>query len=133
MSEWTTLLDPALGHRYNYDKEVHEVCFLPLSENILGQCVGLLIPECELQYVITAGGEPVAMINRPKKNKNVRLWIRAACEHATTADCSIMFGCDTREQADMAAKVAAKHLPNHRRMPLERMYEAKTRTFKGLD
>ena len=37
-----------------------------------------------------------------------------------------------RNQAEHAAAMAAKRLPHHRRMPLERMLTPETRTSKGL-
>jgi hypothetical protein len=43
-----------------------------------------------------------------------------------------MLSCDTAEQAERAAKVAARWLPQHRRVALERMYEAASRARGGL-
>ena len=132
--EWTTLLDPERCVKaYGTPLPWHKVCFLPISENILGRHVGLLIPECELQNVYCLDGkEPLSFINRPKVNKNVRLWLKHACKIATEDDCPISFSCDTREQADWAAKAASRKLPNHKRIALERMYDAATRTLRGL-
>ena len=44
----------------------------------------------------------------------------------------LALSCDTREQADGAAAFAARRLPNHARIPLERMYDPATRTTRGL-
>jgi hypothetical protein len=129
---WTTLLDPRLGEPFNYTAEMHNAHFLPLSENILGRAVCLLIPECELQIVYIVDGKSTALVNRPQRNKKIRHWLREACSIATEEDCSLMLGCDTHEQATRYAKLAARWLPNHRRIALERMYKAETRTFKGL-
>jgi hypothetical protein len=124
MSQWTTCIDAANGY--------HTVWFLPRSENILGRCVALLIPECELQNVYLIDGEPRAIINRPEHNKSIRYWLRFACTIATKEDCSLGIMCNTQEEAEHAAALAARRLPHHRRMPLERMATAKTRTSKGL-
>jgi hypothetical protein len=124
---WTTLIDHPLA-----DKDVHNIWFLPVSENVLGRCVGLLIPECALQNTYIVNGEPLAIVNRPKQNLSVPHWLRYACKLATEEDCPISFACDTHEQAEHAAAMAAKRLPNHRRVALERMYQAETRTLKGL-
>jgi hypothetical protein len=97
--DWTTRLDPSLG-------PFHSVWFLPVSENVLGRCVGLLIPECELQNVYIIDGEPLAVVNRPKRNKSVHIWLRHVCEIATEDDCPLSFSCDTHEQAEHAAAMA---------------------------
>lgn len=128
--DWTTLLDPQLTKMCGQD--IHNVYFLPLSEAV-GRCVGLLIPECELHFVVAAAdGAPVCYVNRPKHNNNMRRWLRFVCTLATENDCPLSFACDTHEQAERAATMAAKRLPNHRRIALERMYKAETRTFRGL-
>jgi|SRR5215831_2237843 len=80
------------------------------------------IPECELQYcVLDADGEPFAMVNRLKH------WLRFVCEMAREQRMFVMLSCDTAEQAERAAKMVAKWLPQHRRVALERMYEAASR------
>ena len=133
-SDWTTLLEvpAAIREQGNYDKDVHSVFFLPVSENILGRSVALLIPECELQVVEVVSGEPQVVINRPRQNKSVRRWLRFACEIATEKDCPLSLACDTHDQAERVAAMAVKRLPNHRRIAVERMYQPETRTFKGL-
>jgi len=111
----------------------HAVVLLPVSENILGRHVGLLIPECELQNTyVGSDGELLTVINRPERNRKALYWLCHACQIATAEDCPLSFMCDTAEQAEWAAAKAARLLPNHRRIALERMPDPKTRTFRGL-
>lgn len=131
--EWTTLFDPKIVDQFGHPNEVHNVWFLPLSEK-RHPVVGLLIPECELQMLIipATNDEPVAVVNRPQHNKNVKQWLRYACSLATGYGGPLSLACDTAQQAKRFAKLAAHWLPNHRRIALERMYQPETRTFKGL-
>jgi hypothetical protein len=86
-----------------------------------------------MQHVIVgADGEPGAMINRPQRNRKVKYWIRFVCEMATKDHTFLIFSCDTAEQAKHAAKLAAKHLPHHRRVAMERMYDPATRATSAL-
>jgi hypothetical protein len=78
-------------------------------------------------------GEPKAIINRPQVNRNIKSWIRTACEVARDFRAVITFSCDTPEQAAQAAKRAAKLLPGYERVALERMYEANTRSRSDLN
>jgi|SRR5215831_18546983 len=57
----------------------------------------------------------------------VKHWLRFVCEMATEQRMFVMLSCDTAEQAERAAKMVAKWLPQHRRVALERMYEAASR------
>lgn len=124
MDTWTTLLAPELTRGV----EVHNVWFLPKGWPGHGATIGLLIPECELQYTIPgADGEPLTLINRPQKNKNVKQWLRHACAEATVAGTCLTLACDTQEQAEWAAKTAAELLPHHERTALERMYHPQDR------
>ena len=127
--EWTTLLDPALCKPYGVE-ELHQVWFLPKSENVLGQCIDLGIPECDCKLV-RADGDTMVLVHRTDRN-NVRHWLKEVCKMATELDCALALSCDTREQADGAAAFAARRLPNHARIPLERMYDPATRTSRGL-
>jgi hypothetical protein len=131
--EWATLLDQAKCKAAGIDDHWHQVYFLPKSENILGRCIGLGIPECELHVLFCAAdGHPIACINRPQKNHSVRRWLKTACAMATEQDCTLILTCNTREQAANAAAFAARRLLNHRRVPIERMYDPTTRTMRGL-
>lgn len=125
---WTTRVLPELTRPYGVE-EAHNAWFVPKGWPGKGPAVSLLIPECELQLCILDGkGEPVLMINRPSLNKNVKAWIRSACRVAIDYHATISFGCDTAEQAERAAKMAHKLLPNHERAAIERMYEARSRS-----
>jgi hypothetical protein len=127
MSAWTTRLAPELTRRF-CEEEVHNVWFLPKDWPGRGPTVGMLIPECEVQYVrLGADGAPLAFINRPKKNKNIGQWLRRACESAIELGACLSLACDTAAQAEWGAKRAAKYLPGYERVALERMYRPEHR------
>jgi hypothetical protein len=132
---WTTRFDPTITRRFGVE-EIHNVWFLPDSwhPGIGAETVTLLIPECELQLVsVLPDGEPLGIISRRKHDFNVKRWTRNACALAADKRASLSFGCDTREQAELAAKRAGKWLPkNYSRVALERMYEPETRIRKNL-
>jgi hypothetical protein len=125
MSDWTTRVLSEYTRPYGVE-EVHDVWFVPNGWPGKGPAVSLLVPECELQLVALApalDGEPLAFINRPQVNKNVKIWLRYACELATTHRACLFVACDTADEAERAAKRATKWLPNHQRAALERMYD----------
>jgi hypothetical protein len=124
--DWTTRMDPDLTRLWGVP-EAHIAFFEPAVWSDRRTAVVLLIPECELQFAQIIDGEPVVMINRPQSNKNVRAWIRTACEMATDQMAFLSFTCDTAEEAERAAKRADKLLPKHKRVALERMYEVTSR------
>jgi hypothetical protein len=130
---WTTRIDPAISKQYGVD-EIHQVWFAPKDYSGKGPCVGLLIPECELQTtLLNDSGVPIFFINRPHKNKNIAYWLRSACSNATQVkDCSLFLACDTAEQAEKWARRAAKLLPNHTRAALERFNDPATRARGNL-
>ncbi len=131
-ADWTTRVDPAFTRPFEVE-ELHNVCFEPNGWPGRGDTLALLIPECELQSVwAAADGEPVALVNRPQKNKSIGYWLRRACETATSKKAFITFSCDTAEQARWVANRAAKLLPNHRRMALERVFDPAGRARGGL-
>jgi hypothetical protein len=76
-------------------------------------------------------GEPVAMINRSRQNRSLKGWLRTACGIAKEQQAVLTLTCDTTEQAH-AAKLAARLLPGYRRVALERMAKAASRTDVGL-
>lgn len=132
MSNWTTRVDPTYTRPYGVE-EVHNVWFTPKGWPGKGPAVTLLIPECEVQLVLVApDGEPRVLVNRPKLNRNIKYWLRYACKLATINTASLSIACDTAEQAEQAAKRAARLLRHHERAALERMYEAKSRGRDGL-
>jgi hypothetical protein len=108
--------------------ELHTVCFAPVGWSGKGPTIGLGIPECEMQYHrVGLDGEPVAFVNRPQVNKNVRHWLDVVCDVASEERLFVMLHCDTPQQAKKAAKYATRKLPQHRRVALERMYDPQTR------
>jgi hypothetical protein len=131
-ASWTTRVEPELTRPFAVE-ELHQVCFEPNGWPGKGEVVTLLIPECEMQTVWTAAdGEPVALVNRPQKNRSVKYWLRSACKEATAKKAFLVFSCDTVEQAQRIAKRALKLLPHHRRMALERMFDPPGRNRRGL-
>jgi hypothetical protein len=99
-----------------------------------GPIVSLEIPECKLHVcLLQLNGEPVVFVNRPRSNKNIKTWIRNACESARERQACLSFMCDTAEQAEQAANFAGKLLPkNYERVALERMYSPDTRARGDL-
>jgi hypothetical protein len=129
---WTTRLDPQYTTMFGVG-ELHNVMFEPPGWPGKGPIVSLLIPECELQFHFLAeDGQPVAMINRPAKNRNVKQWTRFACERAVEYGAVLGLLCDTAEQADVGARRIAKLLPRYRRIALERMNDPRTRVRAKL-
>jgi hypothetical protein len=132
MNTWATRLAPELARGYNIE-EIHNVWFLPKDWHGCGPVVELLIPECELQYVMpSTDGEPLAIINRPQKNKNVDQWLRCACRMAVEIGACLSLACDTAKQAEQTAREATRHLPGYERVALERMYRAEDRVRGAL-
>ncbi|MEH2484378.1 hypothetical protein [Bradyrhizobium sp. AZCC 2230] len=124
---WTTLLDPALTRSYGFGPEAHAAWFTP------GKCpapprdvITLLIPECEIQFVIL--GAPNVLINRPRHNRSVSHWLKYACREARDQGAILILACDTAGQVEHAVKLAGKLLPRHHRTALERIYSEQSRT-----
>jgi hypothetical protein len=136
--EWTTRLNPELerelGQRYGYTQPIHNAWFEPPTWSNHRAVVSLGIPECELQFVSLADdGTPIVCINRrPLSDRNVKKWICTACKIAAEQKAWISLGCDTAEQAKIAAKRIAKLLPQYHRVALERMYEVTSRERNNL-
>ena len=130
---WTTRLRPELTRPFDVE-EMHNVWFIPREWPGKGAVASLLIPECEMHLcMLGPDGAPVTFVNRPKANKKVKCWVRTVCEFANERGAAVSFSCDTAEQAEMAARMAVKLLPNHQRAALERMYEAHSRRMGGLN
>jgi hypothetical protein len=136
--EWTTRLEPELerklGQRYGYTQPIHNAWFEPPTWSKHRTVISLGIPECEFQFVSLANnGVPIVCINRrPLNDRNIKKWIRAACEIAVEHKAWISLGCDTAKQVKVAARRIAKLLPQYRRVALERMYEATSREHSSL-
>jgi hypothetical protein len=127
---WTTLVEPDLSRPHMGSRELHMVCLLPKGWPGKGACVSLEIPECKLIVCLPQpNGEPVVIVNQPFNN-NIKTWVRRACETACEYHACITFHCDTGEQAERAAKLAGRSLPNYERVALERMYGADTRRLR---
>ena len=130
---WTTRLRPELTRPFDVE-EMHSVWFIPKGWPGNGAVASLLIPECEMHFcMLGPDGAPVTFVNRPKANKKVKCWVRTVCELANERGAAVSFSCDTAEQAERAARMAVKLLPNHQRAALERMYEANSRSMGGLN
>jgi len=79
-----------------------------------------------------ADGEPLVLVNRPQRNKNVVFWLRCACAAATKMAALVIVSCDTAEQAAHAARKVTRFLPRYSRIALERMYDPATRSQNRL-
>ena len=83
-----------------------------------------MIPECKLHFAYALGNGTALAEIAGSPVKDIKARIRDACGLAVNQGAFIGFLCDTPAQAKHAAKWAAKHLPNYRRVALERTYEA---------
>jgi hypothetical protein len=133
MTKWATRMDPDWTQQYGVN-EIHTVCFAPPSwPGNGGPCVFLGIPECELSFCFPDPDKQItAVMNRPIKNRNVKYWMRFACERANASAAFLMLNCDTAEQADTCVKQVEKLLPHYQRIALERMCAGDTRVREGL-
>jgi hypothetical protein len=121
-TDWTTRLE------HTGETVIHQAWFIPNGWPGAGTTVNILLPECEFQVCWkTDDGRTAAAINRPQNNKSQIYWIKFACREAVSRKASIFLSCDTPEQVAKAVKIAARHLPNYKRMPLERVYRAEDR------
>jgi hypothetical protein len=131
-SVWTTRADPAHTRRFGVE-ELHQAFFEPPGWPGKGAMVSLGVPECELILsVAVIDGEPAAFVNRPQRNRNVKLWTRVACEEAAQTNALLILACDTWEQVEIGARRVGKLLPRYRRVAAERMDEPQTRARDGL-
>ena len=69
---------------------------------------------------------------RPQVNKNVKRWLRHACKVATADRACLFVACDTADEAEDAAELATKWLPNQQRTAIERMYDVDSRVKEKL-
>lgn len=129
---WTTRIDPEVTAPYEFS-EGHAAWFAPrkmppLERNV----VSFLIPECEIQVVIPNRG--ITVVNRPQANRNVKCWLRYACQEASDLNAVLILACDTAEQVERAVKMAAKYLPKtYERAALERLSDEPSRNRAGLN
>jgi hypothetical protein len=127
--QWTTRLDPEATASYGV-KEIHGAWFTPRKMPPLERnMITLLIPECEIQFVLPKVG---VMVNRPQANRNLKHWLCYACKEACDLNAVLFICCDTADQVQRAAKMAAKLLPNYERAALERIYDEATRSRAGF-
>ena len=125
-TEWTTRLSyQELIRRFGVEEKFMT---LPSSRMVAGtravrhaRCPRNV--SCSLSSPNRAGtGLPLVIVNRPPPtDRNVKHWIRVACERATKERAFLVFSCDTREQAERVARRAAKLLRHHKRAALERV------------
>jgi hypothetical protein len=132
-TDWTTRLSPSLTRQFGFE-ELHTAAFMPNDwPGKGGTIIGLGVPECELQVAwLEADREPVAVVNRPSNNRRLKYWMRFACEIATERRAWLILTCNTSKQADHAAKLATRRLPDHQRVALERMYDPAARVRGNL-
>jgi len=132
--KWTTRLPKEMVEPDGVD-EAHYACFLPKKWQGEGLVVNLLIPECELRADLPTppGAEPAVFINRPPADRQkVENWLPLACQIATKQAAALFFACDTARQAERAAQMASKLLPDHERVALERLHEPHADARSGL-
>jgi hypothetical protein len=123
-TEWTTRWPAELTQVFGI-AEAHQAGFEPVGWPGHGASVILSVPECELTIGLLApDGDPTFLVNRPTHNRNVKQWTRFACEAAVQHQALLVFCCNTPQEAERAARLAAKLLPRHQRMSLERMLAA---------
>lgn len=128
---WTTRLDPQFTRLFGVE-ELHKVCFEPADWPGQGPCITLEIPECKLLFAFPTDGEPVAFINQPQRNHDIKRWSRFPCKLATQYRAFLFFSCNTREQAERAAERATRWLRHHRRAALERLTDPQFRRRRNL-
>jgi hypothetical protein len=115
--------------------KAHYACFLPNKRQGEGLVVSLQIPECEMQADLPRppGGEPAVFITSTTTNhQKVEGSLRLACMIAARRGAAVYFACNTTKQAERAAEMASKLLPDHERVALERLHELHTSARSGL-
>jgi hypothetical protein len=127
---WTTRIDPEAAASCGFNEAAHAAWFTPCKMPPPRNVIAILIPECEIQFALPGRG---IMVNRPQANRNVKQWLRYACQEATDLNEILILTCDTAEQVERAAKLASKCLPkNFERAALERIYDETTRSRAGF-
>lgn len=121
---WTTRVPVAISLEYGIP-ECHQAYYAPACWPGQGPLVGLTIPEGDLRFLIPPKGEdepPPAFVNRPRRNHDVKGWLRTACQMAAQSEAGLTLSCDTAAQAERAARCARRWLPGtYARVSLERV------------
>jgi hypothetical protein len=129
MNNWTTKVPTESSARRR--KEFHLAMFEPERWRDDRAQVSLDIPVWKLTLCWVVDGIPrVAYV--PTNTTSFRTAVRRACKEAIERQALLWFSCDTARQANLAARLAARWLPNHRRQALERMDDAESRERSKL-
>jgi len=132
--KWTTRVLKEMPQPHGLDK-AHYACFLPKKWPGEGLVVSLRIPEGEMHADLPRppGAEPAVFITTPTaKHQKLEDSLGLPCMIATRRGAALYFACNTAKQAERAAEMASKLLPNHERVALERMPERHTSARSGL-
>jgi hypothetical protein len=127
--DWTTKVPTEYSARPR--KELHLAMFEPERWPDDRAQVSLDIPVWKLTLCWVVDGIP-QVAHVPTNTKNLRTAVHRACKEAIAKQALLWFSCDTARQANLAARLAARWLPNHRRQALERMYELESRERSKL-
>jgi hypothetical protein len=93
----------------------------------------LLWPEREVQHCVPGGDDDFsALIVRLPSSKSLKDCVRGTCSQATEEKAFLMFSCDTATEVARVVRWASKWLPQHRRMAVERLYQAQSRARDRL-
>ena len=129
---WETRLPPEQTRPFGVE-ELHTVWFLPIGWSGQGPTISLTIPECHLQYAkLSSSGVPMVASYYPE-DKNIKRCLRITCNAAAEKKACLILGCDTAAQAERAAKMAARLLPKHERVALERIEDPAARRRADLN
>jgi hypothetical protein len=135
--DWTTemLVPDWLKERARYFNPIHLAWYVPRGWPGKGKIVDLLLPECEMQWVIDLSdpNDPLIAVNRPAINRDPAYWMEVACKQAKKDKAPLFLSCDTPQQVAEAVALAEKFLPKHyRRFPIERIYDPRDRADNPL-
>jgi hypothetical protein len=136
--QWTTEMPVLqwLREQCGFPGDLHLAWFIPNDWPGKGKVVDLGLPECEMHWCAVYDPDPdkiVMAVNCPVLNRDIEYWIKPARQQAKRDRAPLMLSCDTAQQVDDAVRIAEKYVPrNHRRLPLERIYDPKDRADKPL-
>ena len=131
-TSWTTRIPPEQTRPFGV-AELHTAVFQPAGWSGQRPTISLTIPEGRLVFAkLSTSGVPVATSFTPE-DKSIKHCVRIACNAATEWQACLVLGCDTAAQAERAAKLAARLLPKHERVALERMEDPAARCRADLN
>ena len=124
-SAWSTRISPEQTRPFGVEA-LHTVWFEPDNWPGTGPTVFLQIPEGKIfSTSLTSNVVPIVLIHPPQK---IKYALRKACSMAAEEKACLILHCDTPDQAERAAKKAARLLPRHKRAAVKRIYDARAET-----